>query len=277
MPVNPFNRQFLIQELSNNCTVDEISTIELWFQDALVDHTSHEILNDHLRRIKLGEPVQIVFGYTHFYKSKFNVSSHTLIPRPETEELVELILKAFPEKQPNNNLNILDIGTGSGCIALSLLKERTSWTATGLDVSSMALDVSIQNANLLGVSNRFQTICADFLTTEIHFSDFDIIVSNPPYIPIQEMELLDKKVIDYEPHSALFVEKDPLIFYKRTATQLKKCQNEPLKKTKGIFLETHQNYNDETFALFENFKSEFSQIKKIEDFSGNPRFVKILK
>jgi len=277
MPVQHFTRQFLVQELSEICSEDEISSIQLWFQDAINENVSFDILHEYLNRLKLGEPVQLIFGYTYFYKSKFRVNSDTLIPRPETEELVDIILKEFPDKPFNSNLNILDIGTGSGCIALSLLKERPTWTATGIDISSKALEITNKNAQLLGVSNRFKLNCTDFLNSEIEFSDFDIIVSNPPYIPIQEIHLLDQKVINYEPHKALFVEQDPLIFYKRISKLLKKCQNDTLKKPIGIFLETHQNYNSETHTLFENFKSAFSLIKKIEDFSGNPRFVILLK
>ncbi len=274
MQIHHFSRQLLLQELSNVCSKDEISSISLWFEDAIKNGITLDILENHLKRLKEGEPVQLVFGYTYFYKNKFRVNSHTLIPRPETEELVDIILEHFSLKEDQNRgLKVLDIGTGSGCIALSLLKERPTWRATGIDISSEALEIANQNALDLDVIDRFKSKELDFLKNEINFSEFDIIISNPPYIPMSEFNLMDKKVLDYEPHSALFVEQDPLIFYKRILEELKKCQIDTTKKIRGIYLETHQNYNQETVDLFRIFEGSFSDIKKIEDFSGNPRFV----
>jgi release factor glutamine methyltransferase len=276
MQTHHFSRQLLLQELSDICSVDEISSIYIWFEEAIQEGMTSEILENHLQRIKEEEPVQLVFGYTYFYKSRFRVNQHTLIPRPETEELVDLILKQFPNNT-NSPFNILDIGTGSGCIALSLLKERPTWTATGIDISPETLEIANQNAVDLELTNRFKLNQMNFLEDEINFSEFDIVISNPPYIPINEIDLMDKKVVNYEPHEALFVDKDPLIFYKRIMEELKKCQNDTNKKPVGIYLETHQNYNQETLELFKIFESTYSEIKKIEDFSGNPRFVVLLK
>lgn len=276
MQTHHFSRQHLLQELSDICSVDEISSISIWFEEAIQDGLTSEILETYLQRIKKGEPVQLVFGYTYFYKSRFRVNQHTLIPRPETEELVDLILKQFP-KNTNSPFNILDIGTGSGCIALSLLKERPTWTATAIDISPETLKIANQNAVDLGLTDRFKSNQMNFLENEINFSEFDIVISNPPYIPINEIDLMDKKVVNYEPHEALFVDKDPLIFYKRIMEELKKCQNDTHKKPIGIYLETHQNYTQETLELFTIFESNYSEIKKIEDFSGNPRFVVLIK
>lgn len=275
--MNHFSRQYLLQELSNVCSADEISSIYLWFEEEIEKGLSTDVLNNHLERLKIGEPVQLVFGYSYFYKSRFNVNRHTLIPRPETEELVDMVLKQFPANcKHTSEVKILDIGTGSGCIALSLIKERPNWKSTGIDFSAEALEIAVQNARELNVSDRFETIQLNFLETSIDFSKFDIIISNPPYIPLIESTTMDKKVIEYEPHAALFVENDPLIFYKRISEELKKCQNDTNKKPIGIYLETHQNYTLETLQIFQIFKNSFSTIKKIEDFSGNPRFVVLL-
>ncbi|MEY3965337.1 MAG: peptide chain release factor N(5)-glutamine methyltransferase [Bacteroidota bacterium] len=276
MQTHHFSRQHFLQELSDICSVDEISSISIWFEEAIQEDMTSEVLETYLQRIKKGEPVQLVFGYTYFYKSRFRVNQHTLIPRPETEELVDLILKQFP-KNTNSPFNILDIGTGSGCIALSLLKERPTWTATAIDISPETLKIANQNAVDFGLTDRFKLNQMNFLENEINFSEFDIVISNPPYIPINEIDLMDKKVVNYEPHEALFVDKDPLIFYKRIMEELKKCQNDTHKKPIGIYLETHQNYTHETLELFTIFESNYSEIKKIEDFSGNPRFVVLIK
>lgn len=270
-----FSRQYLSKELSSVFSSDEIVSIYYWFEDAINEGISENEITQYIGRLKNGEPVQLIFGYTYFYKYKFLVNNYTLIPRPETEELVEIILNSFPSDNSKfKNLNILDIGTGSGCIALSLLKERPDWTATGLDISNNALKMARKNASHLQLESRFKDVQMDFLNEQFTFSNFNIIVSNPPYIPLTEMTNMDKRVLDYEPHNALFVDNDPLIFYRKIANNLKESD---LKNIWGIFLETHQNFNSDTIGIYQCFENDFALIKKIEDFSGNPRFVKILK
>ena len=266
-----FTRKFLYSQLSEIYSQDEIDSIYLWFNDEIKLNTDFAVLESYLNRLKKGEPVQFVFGYTFFYKSKFTVNSNTLIPRPETEELVDLVLQKFPNSAGiHNNLNVLDIGTGSGCIALSLLKERPNWTATGLDINQQTLDVALKNAEDLNVNSRFNTCLLDFLTQSPNFDDFDIIVSNPPYIPLEEKDTMHDRVINHEPHVALFTENDPLIFYKRISEELENSKNENIK---GVFMETHQNYTDQTYQIFKKNKTQFLDIKKIEDLSRNPRFI----
>lgn len=167
-----------------------------------------------LARLLKKEPIQYIFGHSLWYGLDLLVTNDTLIPRPETAELVDLVLQNLkPETQ--NQFSVLDIGTGSGCIALKLKQRRPDWQVTGLDISSAALDIARQNAvrNHLDV-NWMQ---ADILNSHSNpqLSTFNCIVSNPPYITESEKSAMDSNVLDYEPHTALFVpDSDPLRFYR---------------------------------------------------------------
>lgn len=269
------------QHLDNQFSEDESRAIMLWVNDYLsvcsdADfleiNTSNHQLNDlenfnvfiPLIRLLNSEPVQYVFQTAFFHKYQFKVDSNTLIPRPETEELIELIL------QSNNQLSEstfwgLDIGTGSGCIPITLLKERLNWKFKGIDISEEALNIARSNSLNLQVEDRIQLENINILDADLDFSSFDIIISNPPYIPYSELNKLDSNVTKFEPHIALFTESDPLIFYKRIA-------NLALKSARSgtqIWLETHQEYCSQTAELFDSLGTT----KKIEDLSGNPRFV----
>jgi release factor glutamine methyltransferase len=175
-----------------------------------------DLLNFHfaLKRLLKGEPVQQVIGYGYFYQLKFKVNASVLIPRPETEELVEWIVKETIEPA-----RILDIGTGSGCISIALKNELKACDITGVDISAEAIELARENATANRVEVAFATadvFSADF-TSQVG-GKWDIIVSNPPYIPLSEKENMDKNVVEYEPHLALFVpDLDPLIFYNQIA------------------------------------------------------------
>lgn len=190
-------------------------------------------------------PVQYVLQEAFFCGMKFFVDDHVLIPRPETEELVKLVCD---ENLTTVNPNILDIGTGSGCIPISIRKKLPAATVTSIDVSAEALQVAQKNARQLDTDITFQEL--DFLN-EDHWQRlgrYDIIVSNPPYIPETEKHRLDKHVVDFEPAVALFVaESDPLLFYRK----IERFGGNHLKPSGKIYLEVHESYAGEVLKLFQ--------------------------
>lgn len=212
------------------------------------------------------KPVQYVLGEAWFYNMKLIVNEHVLIPRPETEELVQLVLIETSNIQ-NTAPKILDIGTGSGCIAIAVKKNIPGANVTAVDVSERALLVAKENANNQHTDIRFLQV--DFLN-KMQWDAipmFDIIISNPPYIPFNEKEKMDITVTAFEPHQALFVpEKSPLLFYEKIAAFGKNHLN-----TNGkIFMESHENYAKETVAIFSQLYKKVN-IKK--DIFGKERMV----
>ena len=209
-------------------------------------------------------PVQYLVGEAWFYKRKFMVSPAVLIPRPETEELVELIINKL-----NNtpNLHLLDVGTGSGCLAISLLKELNEATVTAIDISEDALVIAEENATALQATIDFKII--NFLEESNwkNLAAFDILVSNPPYIPQEEEKMLDKEVAAFEPHLALFVaDKSPLIFYEKMIA----FAETHLNKGGYIFMEMHQDY---AIAVKKLFIENGYMAEAINDISGNARML----
>lgn len=217
-----------------------------------------------LKRLLNHEPIQYIIGETEFFGSKFIVDKNVLIPRPETEELVEWILDDFKFNQPEG-LSILDIGTGSGCIAVSLAKNFPEAKVTAIDVSAGALEIAKTNARKNNVQVRF--LLQDILKSEIP-GKFDIIVSNPPYVRELEKEKMQRNVVENEPGLALYVkDEDPLLFYRRI-TQLAAAA---LEKNGKLYFEINQYLSQETEQiLIENgFRTE---LKK--DIFGNFRMLK---
>ena len=216
-----------------------------------------------IERLQRGEPIQYVLGFADFWGMKINVSPAVLIPRPETEELVQLVSARF--RKPLT-LNVLDIGTGSGCIALSLKKELPQANVAGLDVSLKALEIANLNGEKLGL--KVDWVCADIVQFDTSLS-YDIIVSNPPYIPIKDKAQMLKNVLEFEPHLALFApENDPLYFYKIIGDFAKKH----LSKTNGkLYFEAHHEYANQVFELFK----KDADVELISDMFGKPRFVVI--
>ena len=202
-------------------------------------------------------PVQHITGSEFFYDRVFNVSDKTLIPRPETEELVDVIIKS---EKSNHKKNILDIGTGSGCIAVTLSNHLTS-NVIGVDISKAAIDVAKKNNTL--TSNKVSFITSK-IENYIPEEPFDIIVSNPPYIPKSDEDKVDKNVLIHEPHIALFVGSDPIYFYKIILQFSKKH----LKKNGIIYFEINQNYVEPIKNLLKETNFEV-----LKDFYGNKRFV----
>lgn len=220
-----------------------------------------------IRRLKNSEPIQYILGTTHFYGLDFSVNKHVLIPRPETEELVDWIIKTFSEKAKTQTIKILDIGTGSGCIPISLAKHLKNAEIYALDISKKAIEVASKNAKDNQVQVRF--IENDILEIDQLPEMYDCIVSNPPYVRELEKEEMQANVLDNEPHLALFVDNDnPLVFY-RKITQLAK---QSLKPNGKLFFEINQYLGTETKQMILDYGFEEVVLKK--DINGNDRMIR---
>lgn len=219
-----------------------------------------------LSELQQEKPIQYITGEAWFYGLRFEVNENTLIPRPETEELVEWILNSSIIHHPSS-INILDIGTGTGCIPISLKANLPQANVSAIDVSEKALEVARRNA----VSNKVEInfIQTNILEVEDLNQYFDIIVSNPPYVRNLEKEEIKKNVLEYEPHLALFVEDtDALLFYRKIAQlALKNLAPNGL-----LFFEINQYLGKETVELLENMGFKNIELKK--DIYGNDRMVK---
>ena len=229
-----------------------------------------------LSRLKLEEPIQYIIGETEFFGLPFKVNEHTLIPRPETEELISLVLENIKNQKTNSKaLSILDIGTGSGCIAISLAKNLPNAQVYAVDVSEEALKTAKQNAEFNNVQVSF--IKADILNVnswDLEFKDleFDIIVSNPPYVRNLEKVEIKNNVLNHEPHLALFVEdNNPLQFYKA----ITEFTVNNLKDNGLLFFEINQYLGKEMIQLLEDY--HFDDIELKTDIFGNNRMLKGIK
>jgi release factor glutamine methyltransferase len=253
----------LLQEVLNYSDVDPLQLR----MDSSFDLEGQKLdrLIKALQDLKGGKPIQYIIGRVDFFGSSFLVDEHTLIPRPETEELVDLIQKDY---SANLKGRILDIGTGSGCIALSLKSLYPKHEVIGVDVSEDALAMACENGYNQKLDADFYQI--DFLKEwgDIE-GTFDLIVSNPPYIKESESAEMSNQVLEYEPHLALFVkDEDPLIFYRRILDFIQQGLNPKGK----VYLELNQQLGEETRTLFEK---EGWSTKLIKDMSGNDRFLRI--
>lgn len=229
-----------------------------------------------LSDLKKEVPIQHIIGETEFYGLKFKVNKHTLIPRPETEELVDWILNEIDNE--NTNYKIIDIGTGSGCIAVSLAKHLNASKVFALDVSEDVLSVARNNAILNGVNVNF--VLNDILKKELWNLEFgpdtselgfDFIISNPPYVRNIEKKLMRPNVLNHEPHKALFVEnKDPLLFYRI----IMDFSNKYLSYNGKIFFEINEYLGEETAELVKGYGFEVN-LKK--DIFGKDRMIKAVK
>ncbi|MDO5970201.1 peptide chain release factor N(5)-glutamine methyltransferase [Flavivirga aquimarina] len=247
-----------------------ITRIQLALQpDYKVD--SYEVILDALQLLKKERPIQYILGDMEFYGLHFKVNNHVLIPRPETEELVDWVISK-QGKARSNEVSILDIGTGSGCIAISLAKNLPEAKVYALDVSKEAIRVARQNAELNNVTIEF--IEADILNMSTFDSDFkslkfDIIVSNPPYVREQEKAFMKPNVVNNEPHLALFVkDENPLQFYKAiTQFALNSLKDKGL-----LFFEINEYLGNDMIRLFKN--SSFNNIELKQDIFKKDRMIK---
>lgn len=217
-----------------------------------------------------GRPTQYVLGHAWFCDMRFQVDEHVLIPRPETEELVLEVKKMYADIQIDNDyrFKLIDIGTGSGCIAIALKKYFPDWDVWALDKSDKALSIAKTNAVLLDTEIHF--VESDILkeAKSDQLPAFDLIISNPPYIPVEDKTEMDDRVLDHEPHAALFVtDNDPLQFYKAILL----FSDHHLLRGGMLFFETHEMYAQAVADLMEEYGFENISIKK--DFQEKERIV----
>lgn len=233
-------------------------------RDLLLNQTMEvdvEAIRAQIKELQRERPVQYVVGCEEFRSRRFEVSSSVLIPRQETEELVNIITKRSPV-----GARILDIGTGSGVIAVSLALEVENAQVTAFDISDEALQTATRNAATLGAKVDFRKV--DILNCDREeFGEFDVIVSNPPYVLESEKELMRRNVVDYEPHLALFVDDDdPLIFYRAIV----RFAEQHLKEGGGLYFEINRKFGEQTAALFND---GFENVSILQDIHGADRFV----
>ena len=221
-----------------------------------------------LLRLKKQEPIQYILGCTAFYGLTFKVNEHTLIPRPETEELVDWVLSNLHDQ--DSVLDIIDIGTGSGCIAISLAKNIPTARVSGLDISEKTLEVAQENA----VKNQvLVSFCKkDILETTALKNKYDVMVSNPPYVRQLEKKAMNANVLDYEPGLALFVpNEDPLLFYRKIA----RLAMVSLQTRGWLYFEINEYLSKEMDVLLKEIGFANIEIKK--DFREVPRMIKCQK
>ena len=240
------------------------SKVELMTNNYELGHVKEKLFFEYIGRLANYEPLQYVLGKTLFNNLEFDLDSSVLIPRPETEELVDLIIKYKCKKE-----KILDIGSGSGCIAVTLAKYIERSNVTALEICSNAVKIINKNSKKHNV--KINIICEDFLTFQTN-SLFDLIVSNPPYIAYSQKDKISKNVLNYEPHKALFVDDgDPLVFYKSILDFSKSNLN----VDGNIFFEINHIFCDEMIQLVSKYQN-FSY-KLIKDFHEKNRFMILQK
>src|SRR5690554_341886 len=247
----------LLKDLKN------ISRVDLALQpDLEFSAIEYQKIDFYLKELKAQKPIQYVLGATDFFGLQFKVNPNVLIPRPETEELVEWVIR---ENKNKKELRILDIGTGSGTIAISLAKNLTA-EITAFDISEKALDTAQQNADLNKVFIHFVEF--DILNDVWEGEHFDIIVSNPPYVRELEKQQIKPNVLENEPHLALFVpDENPLLFYEKIADF---AQNH-LSENGQLFFEINQYLGKETVDILE--EKGFKSILLKKDIYGNDRMI----
>ena len=233
------------------------------FQERKVENLASEFVKV-TEELKKGKPYQQILGYTEFYGNRFFVDENVLIPRPETEELLELAINKIRDSRFEiRDFKILDVGTGSGIIPITLKKHFPNAEISAIDISEKALEIAQKNATFH--KTRINFIQSDYLNTNLT-ENYDVIISNPPYIGIDENTEIEDSVKGFEPNIALFSPtSDALIFYRKIA---KDCENH-LNENGLFFLEINQKLGKETLELFKNF----SESELVKDLSGNDRFV----
>jgi len=270
------NFQSLIQR---NYEIDEARSItQIVFKEILGYDTIQLILNENdllpasifeqldyiAFQLNEHKPIQYILRHTDFYGLKFEVNESVLIPRPETEELVDWIIKDHKESQ---SLNILDIGTGSGCIPVSLKFNLPQAKVSSIDVSKEAIAIALKNS----IKNNVELfiINQDVLALESINADYDVVVSNPPYVLESEKVEMRRNVLDYEPSIALFVpNNDPLLFYKKIIQLIEDSS----KVATHLYFEINESYADELIHIFDSQKWHQPELRK--DIRGKDRMIK---
>jgi len=245
------------------------------FPETEISTPDSERITNILTRLATGEPIQYILGYTEFYRLTFKVNPSVLIPRPETEELVDWVIKSWQlavgSWQPP--FHILDIGTGTGCIPISLKKNLPDAQVSAIDISPEALQTAKENSDLNNVEVNF--IENDILNPTNHSLltiHYSLIISNPPYVTLDDKKLMHTNVTDFEPHTALFVpQDDPLIFYKAIAD----FASTHLEKGGLLFFEINESYGEQVVELLDS--KQFTNIELRKDMSGKDRMIKVAK
>ena len=243
-----------------------VSQMTYFLKDNITLTAEQQTLFDNaIERLKKQEPIQYILGYSDFCGLRFKVTPATLIPRPETSELVEWITS-----EATGNGNILDIGTGSGCIAVSLAHKLPQSEVTAWDISPDALAVATENSKANGCTVEFEEV--DILAYKPTGELFDIIVSNPPYIKENEKETMHSNVLDWEPHTALFVpDSDPLLFYRTIAEKGLTV----LKPGGRLYFEINRAHGKETMEMLAALGYTGIELRK--DFAENERMIRAVK
>jgi len=233
--------------------------------DQRLQSTDRKYFETALDRLKQHEPIQYILGHAWFYGLQIGVNAHTLIPRPETEELVAWVLSDWGTSQTT----VLDLGTGSGCIALALAKNMTEATISAMDFSEDALEKAKQNAAELDLQVHF--FKGDILE-DSSFGQYDVMVSNPPYVRLLEKQMMKQNVLAFEPDSALYVsDDDPLLYYRHLA----KLATAMLKPKGAIYVEINEYLGEASMALFE--AQGLSSVELRKDLFGKDRMLKAKK
>ncbi len=233
--------------------------------EIVITKEEEQYMFEGLSKLKKEQPIQYVLGETTFMDLKFMVNESVLIPRPETEELVNWVLEDI--ENINDVTEIIDIGTGSGCIAISLAKLKPNLKVSAIDISGSALEIAKKNALLNEVDVQFNLV--DILKTGSLNKKYDIIISNPPYVREMERDKMRNNVLQNEPYSALFVpDGNPLLFYRAIAKLAKKY----LKENGMLYLEINQHLGEEVKTLLKNFNFSIVELRK--DIFGKDRMIK---
>ena len=241
------------------------STLELYGgKDKEFSEKHRSVLTEMIRRLQKNEPIQYIIGIESFFGLTFEVNPNVLIPRPETQELVSWIIEDY---QSDESIRILDIGTGSGCIPISLAKQLSKAEVESWDISEGALEVASRNCERNGVKVLLRQ--KDVLKAAPEGDLYDVIVSNPPYITNKEKTDMEANVLDWEPSLALFVpDEDPLLFYRKIA----QLGCDMLKEGGSLYFEINRAYGEETILMLKEL--EYAQIELKKDSWGNDRMIK---
>ena len=241
------------------------STLELYGgKDKEFSEKHRSVLNEMIRRLQKNEPIQYIIGIESFFGLTFEVNPNVLIPRPETQELVSWIIEDY---QSDESIRILDIGTGSGCIPISLAKQLSKAEVESWDISEGALEVASRNCERNGVKVLLRQ--KDVLKAAPEGNLYDVIVSNPPYITNKEKTDMEANVLDWEPSLALFVpDEDPLLFYRKIA----QLGCDMLKEGGSLYFEINRAYGEETILMLKELG--YAQIELKKDSWGNDRMIK---
>lgn len=253
----------LARELLCHVTNTELSRLLMIDNDIKLDNRQQTVLNNLTEKLLEGEPLQYVIGKTFFCGHKFKCDSRALIPRPETEELVNLIIS---DHDQSSDISILDIGTGTGCIAVSLACALPESQVSAIDISHETLCLAAENAEHLNVKVQF--IEDNILNCRSDYASYNVIVSNPPYIRLSEQTAMEHNVLDYEPHTALFVpDSDPLIFYRAIGI----FGTTHLRRGGKLYLEINQYLGQETVDLL--ICLGYRNVNLYKDINNNDRII----